>query len=73
MTTLLLPTLLSTARLSPDGTVRVINTSSSGHTIVENIDFNTLKDGPARRKMTSTNLYGQSKLVRLRAPLLSIS
>ncbi|KAL1750858.1 hypothetical protein FB107DRAFT_279223 [Schizophyllum commune] len=62
LTTLLLPTLLLTARLSPDGTVRVINTSSSGHTIVENIDFNTLKDGPARRKTTSTNLYGQSKL-----------
>ena len=73
LTKLLLPTLLSTARLSPEGAVRVINTASSGHTIVDKIDFNTLKDGPARRKMTPTNLYGQSKLVCLRAPLLSIS
>ncbi|KAL1671269.1 hypothetical protein EV122DRAFT_226867 [Schizophyllum commune] len=62
LTKLLLPTLLSTARLSPEGAVRVINTASSGHTIVDKIDFNTLKDGPARRKMTPTNLYGQSKL-----------
>ncbi|KAL1750854.1 hypothetical protein FB107DRAFT_251852 [Schizophyllum commune] len=62
LTKLLLPTLLSTAKNSTDGTVRVVNTASSGHTIVDKIDFNTLKDGPARRKMSMTNLYGQSKL-----------
>ncbi|KAI5897222.1 NAD(P)-binding protein [Schizophyllum commune H4-8] len=62
LTKLLLPTLLSTAKTTSDGTVRVVNTASSGHTIVDKIDFNTLKDGPARRKMSTTNLYGQSKL-----------
>ncbi|KAL1726116.1 hypothetical protein EV714DRAFT_255211 [Schizophyllum commune] len=62
LTKLLLPTLLSTAKSSTDGIVRVVNTASSGHTIVDKIDFNTLKDGPARRKMSTTDLYGQSKL-----------
>ena len=59
---LLLPTLLSTAQANGDA--RVVNTSSSGHSMVDTIDFNTLKDGPARRKLSPTALYGQSKLVR---------
>ncbi|TRM58915.1 hypothetical protein BD626DRAFT_610667 [Schizophyllum amplum] len=60
LTKLLLPTLLSTAQAT--GTdVRVVNTSSSGHMFVNTIDFNTLKDGPARQKWNPTNLYGQSK------------
>ena len=42
LTKLLLPTLLSTARLSPEGADRVINTASSGHTIVDKIDLGSL-------------------------------
>ncbi|KAL1671576.1 hypothetical protein EV122DRAFT_226331 [Schizophyllum commune] len=61
LTKLLLPALLSTAQSSPEGIVRVVNTSSSGHAFVKTIDFNTLKDGPARRKKNPTILYGQSK------------
>ena len=61
-TKLLLPTLLSTAKTSPDGTVRVVNTAFSGHTIVDKIDFDTLKDGPTRRKQSTEVLYQQSKL-----------
>ncbi|KAI5825350.1 NAD(P)-binding protein [Schizophyllum commune Tattone D] len=60
LTKLLLPTLLWTAQANGD--VRVVNTSSSGHSMVDTIDFNTLKDGPARQKLSPTALYGQSKL-----------
>ncbi|TRM58919.1 hypothetical protein BD626DRAFT_437660 [Schizophyllum amplum] len=60
LTKLLLPTLLSTAKAT--GTdVRVVNTSSSAQVFVKTIDFNTLKDGPARQKWTPQNLYQQSK------------
>ena len=62
LTKLLLPTLLSMAETNGDA--RVVNTSCSGHSMVDTIDFNTLKDGPARRKLSPTALYGQSKLVR---------
>ena len=61
-TKLLLPTLLSSAKTSPDGKARVVNVSSAGHHF-GSIDFNTLKDGPARKKKSSVILYGQSKLV----------
>lgn len=60
-TKLLLPTLLATAKASPDGKARVINVSSAAHHY-GSIDFNTLKDGPARKKKFSLTLYGQSKL-----------
>lgn len=63
-TKLLLPTLLATAKASPDGKARVINVSSAAHHY-GSIDFNTLKDGPARKKKFSLTLYGQSKLVCL--------
>ena len=63
-TKLLLPTLLSSAKTSPNGKARVINVSSAGHHF-GSIDFNTLKDGPARKKKFSVMLYAQSKLVCL--------
>ena len=63
-TKLLLPTLLATAKISPDGNVRIVNTSSIGHVLCSSIDFNTFKDGPARKKKGPHLLYGQSKLVR---------
>jgi hypothetical protein len=65
LTKLLLPILISTAKKSPDGKARVVNTSSSGHVTCKKLNFNTFKDGPARKKERSfPDLYGQSKLVR---------
>ncbi|KAJ7147050.1 hypothetical protein C8R43DRAFT_538612 [Mycena crocata] len=63
LTKLLLPTLLSTVAHSPTKTARVINTSSSASDLyARSINFNSLKDGPARKKMGVNLLYGQSKL-----------
>ncbi|TFK40853.1 hypothetical protein BDQ12DRAFT_680150 [Crucibulum laeve] len=59
-TKLLLPTLLSTAENNPPGTVRIVNTSSFAHRL-GNLDFNTFKDGPARRKKSPMYYYNQSK------------
>lgn len=63
-TTLLLPILTRTAAL-PDGPkhVRVINTSSLAHTLVNKIDYETLTDTPKRRTLHTMSLYNQSKLV----------
>ncbi|KDR82950.1 hypothetical protein GALMADRAFT_238644 [Galerina marginata CBS 339.88] len=61
-TKLLLPALLAGAKSSPDGKARVVNTSSQGSLFVSNIDFNALKDSPARRKKMTEILYAQSKL-----------
>lgn len=62
-TQLLLPILLATAK--DEGQARVINTSSYSHTAFPQIDFNTLKDSPARRKLSPELLYGQSKFVSM--------
>ena len=62
-TKLLLPTLLAAAKTSPDGKARIVNTSSSAHAFTGPIEFNTLKDGPARTKKGPQPLYSQSKLV----------
>lgn len=59
-TKLLLPVLLAGVKSSSDGKARVVNTSSMGH-ISGSLDFNTFKDGPARKKSTSWNMYAQSK------------
>lgn len=61
-TTLLLPALLEGVKTSGDGTARVVNTSSSGH-MFKAVDFNALKDGPARRRLGKVFLYVQSKYV----------
>jgi NAD(P)-dependent dehydrogenase (short-subunit alcohol dehydrogenase family) len=61
-TKLLLPTLLETAKTAK--VARVINTSSLASYGVNGIDFNTVKDSPARKKAGTSKLYGQSKLVR---------
>ncbi|PPQ73482.1 hypothetical protein CVT26_010184 [Gymnopilus dilepis] len=61
-TKLLLPALLAGAKSSPDGKARVVNTSSSVHRFTNNIDFNTLRDSPARRRKWRWILYAQSKL-----------
>ncbi|KAI6032509.1 hypothetical protein EDC04DRAFT_2230666 [Pisolithus marmoratus] len=59
-TKLLLPILLSTAKSSPAGTVRVVNTSSTAHWF-GSLDFDTFKDSPKRRAQTTITLYSQSK------------
>ncbi|KAF8158889.1 hypothetical protein K438DRAFT_1731914 [Mycena galopus ATCC 62051] len=60
LTKLLLPILLATA--TPENPARVINTSSLASLPVNTVNFNTLKDSPARKKLGANKLYGQSKL-----------
>ncbi|KAF8975505.1 NAD-P-binding protein [Cyathus striatus] len=60
LTKLLLPTLVSTAKSSPDGHARVITISSGAHHL-HGINYKTLKDGPERSKETPDSLYAQSK------------
>jgi retinol dehydrogenase-12 len=62
-TKLLLPRLLSTAQTSPPGTVRVVNVSSAA-AYFGKLNFNTFKDGPARKKVSKLKGYTQSKYVR---------
>ncbi|KAI9573392.1 hypothetical protein HD554DRAFT_2202150 [Boletus coccyginus] len=59
-TKLVLPTLLSTVKSSPDGTARIVNTSSNGHWF-GGLKYDTMKDGPERKKEGLWQLYGQSK------------
>ncbi|KAK2462522.1 hypothetical protein APHAL10511_005492 [Amanita phalloides] len=61
-TKLLIPALAEAAKNSSDRHSRVVNTSSSGHILSRNINFETLKDGPVRNKQLSAFLYPQSKL-----------
>ncbi|KZT51967.1 NAD(P)-binding protein [Calocera cornea HHB12733] len=64
LTMLLLPTLLATAHSTPGGKVRVINTSSDGHSLFspkEGINYDLIRDSPARRKVATTTMYGMSK------------
>jgi retinol dehydrogenase-12 len=62
-TKLLLPTMIATAKTTPDGKTRIVTTSSSGHHFGR-LDFDTFKDSPERRKRGSNALYCQSKFVR---------
>ena len=65
-TKLLLPLMIESAKSSPDGKARVVNTSSSNH-LNGKLDFELFRDCPRRRKLTgfsgSNELYAQSKLV----------
>lgn len=63
LTMLVMPALLAGTKTSGDGHARVVNTSSSGH-MFYGINFNSFRDGSARRKMRSSRLYFQSKTVR---------
>ncbi|EAU86146.2 short-chain dehydrogenase [Coprinopsis cinerea okayama7 len=65
LTKLLLPTLLATAKnpiSCPEGKVRVVHTSSIASIMADGVNFETLKDGPERRKKGEWGLYHQSKL-----------
>ncbi|KIL63445.1 hypothetical protein M378DRAFT_164518 [Amanita muscaria Koide BX008] len=63
LTKLLLPTLLSTVNHSGHK-VRVVNVSSVGH-LFGTLDFDTFRDTPARRKLTPSAGYGQSKFANI--------
>jgi NAD(P)-dependent dehydrogenase (short-subunit alcohol dehydrogenase family) len=60
----LLPALLSGAKSSPDKKARVVNTSSFAQESETGIKWDTLSDGPARKKVGKWGLYSQSKFVR---------
>ncbi|PCH44323.1 NAD(P)-binding protein [Wolfiporia cocos MD-104 SS10] len=61
-TTLLLPALAEGASSSPDQHTRVIWVSSIAAYFTPTIHWNTLRDGPERRKVGKGTLYNQSKL-----------
>lgn len=61
-TKIVMPALLAGAAQSPDGTARIVNTSSNAHWF-GSLDYNTFKDSPARKQKTAMALYAQSKLV----------
>jgi NAD(P)-dependent dehydrogenase (short-subunit alcohol dehydrogenase family) len=63
LTKLLLPILLSTAKGSPDRHVRILTVSSVAHLFSSGVNYNTFKDGPARKAMNTAGLYKQSKFV----------
>jgi len=67
-TKLLLPTMIATAKTTPDGKTRIVTTSSSGHHFGR-LDFDTFKDSPERRKRGSNALYCQSKFGNVVAAL----
>ncbi|KAF9459220.1 NAD-P-binding protein [Collybia nuda] len=58
-TKLLLPTLLSTAKKS--GPTRIVTVASTGVLMSGGLNFDTFKEGPARKKLGNQALYLQSK------------
>lgn len=62
-TQLLLPALIKGAASSLDGRSRVVNTTSFA-LYFGSLDFVTFRDGPARVKKGTADLYNQSKFVR---------
>ncbi|OBZ71335.1 hypothetical protein A0H81_08860 [Grifola frondosa] len=63
-TELLIPALIAGKETSPDHHARVITTSSSG-AYMYTINWDTFRDGPARRKLSSQQLYYQSKFANV--------
>ena len=59
----LIPLLEAGAKSSSDGKSRVVTTSSLASELTDRIRWDTLEDGPARRKMSPRGLYSQSKFV----------
>jgi hypothetical protein len=72
LTKLLVPTLLETAKHSPPRSVRVVHVSSHAHYFVSDkgLDFGTFKTGPQRDKMSTAELYMQSKFVCFKITVL---
>jgi NAD(P)-dependent dehydrogenase (short-subunit alcohol dehydrogenase family) len=65
LTTLLLPALEAAAHNSESKTARVVTVSSAGYTMHPKINWDSLKDGPARKKMKGLDLYSQSKFANM--------
>lgn len=69
LTQLLLPTLISSAKSSPDGHARVVVLSSSYHWMAPTpseggpVVYESLTEGPLRVKMGTRAMYCQSKAV----------
>ncbi|KAL1946144.1 hypothetical protein VTO73DRAFT_15271 [Trametes versicolor] len=60
-TELLMPALIAGVSSSPDHHTRIITTSSSS-AYMGKLNYDTFKDGPARKKLARSDLYNQSKL-----------
>ncbi|GBE80410.1 Uncharacterized oxidoreductase [Sparassis crispa] len=63
-TKLLIPALVAGKETSPDHHTRIIHTSSGG-AYLSTMDFDTFVPGPARSKLSPTNLYTQSKFANV--------
>ncbi|OBZ71391.1 ATP phosphoribosyltransferase [Grifola frondosa] len=63
-TELLIPALIAGKETSPDHHTRVITTSSSA-SYLSTINWDTFRDGPARRKLSPQQLYNQSKFANI--------
>lgn len=61
-TKLLMPAILAAKDTHPDHHSRIIMTSSSG-AYFYTLNFDTFKDSPARKKMSTQDLYFQTKFV----------
>ncbi|EMD32477.1 hypothetical protein CERSUDRAFT_118808 [Gelatoporia subvermispora B] len=63
-TELLMPALLAGKETAPDGHARVVTTSSSG-AYLYTVNWETLRDSPARKKLSPQQLYFQSKFLNV--------
>jgi len=58
-TRLLIPQLIAA------GSSRIVNVTSHGHILCDGINWETVRDGPERRKMKPLDLYNQSKFANV--------
>jgi len=65
LTVLLLSSLEAAAQTSDSKSARVVTLSSAAYTLHLKINYETLKDGPARNKMSRLDLYNQSKFANM--------
>ncbi|KAH7086648.1 hypothetical protein BKA62DRAFT_777999 [Auriculariales sp. MPI-PUGE-AT-0066] len=65
LTQLLMPVLLKTSVIKPNDKHRVITTSAGMFRMYPQINYSTLRDGPARRKLSPLQLYAQSKTANI--------
>ncbi|KAF9805012.1 hypothetical protein IEO21_09228 [Rhodonia placenta] len=63
-TELLMPALLAGKETSPDHHTRIITTASSA-AYLYTLNWDAFKDGPERRKVSTENLYNQSKFANV--------
>ncbi|KAH7101567.1 NAD(P)-binding protein [Auriculariales sp. MPI-PUGE-AT-0066] len=64
LTTLLLPTLVATSRAT-GARSRIITTAAALYRMHPRVNYATLRDGPARRKLDPQVLYAQSKFANI--------